>query len=201
MYSQFRVWTKAVVLEQIFSVLIEQALVEEITLMLDSTTVKIHQHTNKTRKGTITKKPDEVKKIVSGAIADIPDGKDGASAYEIAVENGYTGTPEEWLESLQGKKGDSGKAATIEIGEVITVEAGEPAGVENVGTETKAMLKFTIPRGERGLPGSGGGSGGSGLYAFEIREDGHLWLISETETDAERFYINAAGHLIYRMEG
>lgn len=30
------------------------------------------------------------------------DGSDGASAYEIAVENGFEGTEEEWLESLQG---------------------------------------------------------------------------------------------------
>lgn len=30
------------------------------------------------------------------------DGKDGKSAYEIAVENGFEGTEEEWLESLGG---------------------------------------------------------------------------------------------------
>lgn len=34
-------------------------------------------------------------------------GTDGKSAYEIAVENGYTGTKAEWLESLKGKQGDS----------------------------------------------------------------------------------------------
>lgn len=28
-------------------------------------------------------------------------GKDGKSAYEIAVDNGFAGTEEEWLESLQ----------------------------------------------------------------------------------------------------
>lgn len=30
-------------------------------------------------------------------------GKDGKSAYEIAVEHGYTGTEEEWIGSLQGE--------------------------------------------------------------------------------------------------
>lgn len=35
-------------------------------------------------------------------------GKDGASAYEIAVEHGFEGTEEEWLESLKGEKGDKG---------------------------------------------------------------------------------------------
>lgn len=37
----------------------------------------------------------------------IPDGASGKSAYEIAVENGFTGTQEEWLASLVGAKGDS----------------------------------------------------------------------------------------------
>ena len=32
----------------------------------------------------------------------------GKSAYEIAVENGYLGTEEEWLLSLQGKNGTNG---------------------------------------------------------------------------------------------
>lgn len=32
-------------------------------------------------------------------------GLDGKSAYEIAVEQGYEGTIEEWLESLQGDSG------------------------------------------------------------------------------------------------
>lgn len=32
-------------------------------------------------------------------------GDDGKSAYELAVESGYTGTEEEWLDSLKGKDG------------------------------------------------------------------------------------------------
>ena len=32
-------------------------------------------------------------------------GKDGASAYEIAVKHGFEGTEEEWLESLKGADG------------------------------------------------------------------------------------------------
>ena len=37
------------------------------------------------------------------------DGRDGKSAYEIARENGFTGTKEEWLLSLKGAKGDKGE--------------------------------------------------------------------------------------------
>lgn len=37
------------------------------------------------------------------------DGANGKSAYEIARESGFTGTKEEWLESLKGQKGDKGE--------------------------------------------------------------------------------------------
>lgn len=43
-------------------------------------------------------------------------GKNGISAYEVAVENGFVGTEEEWLKSLRGEKGDRGsdlKASVI----------------------------------------------------------------------------------------
>ena len=36
------------------------------------------------------------------------DGTNGKSAYELAVEKGYSGTEEEWLESLKGNNGTSG---------------------------------------------------------------------------------------------
>lgn len=37
-------------------------------------------------------------------------GKDGKSAYEIAVKHGYTGTEEEWIKSLTPKGGEGGGA-------------------------------------------------------------------------------------------
>lgn len=36
-------------------------------------------------------------------------GDPGLSAYEVAQENGYTGTEKEWLASLKGKDGTNGK--------------------------------------------------------------------------------------------
>lgn len=39
----------------------------------------------------------------------VEEGIDGKSAYEVAVDNGFTGTEEEWLLSLQGEKGDTGE--------------------------------------------------------------------------------------------
>src|SRR5690606_6590433 len=37
-----------------------------------------------------------------------PAGPAGASAYEVAVSNGFTGTEADWLASLKGDKGDRG---------------------------------------------------------------------------------------------
>lgn len=37
-------------------------------------------------------------------------GADGKSAYEIAVDNGFEGDEQAWLESLKGEKGDKGDA-------------------------------------------------------------------------------------------
>lgn len=34
-------------------------------------------------------------------------GKDGKSAYEIAVDNGFSGSEQQWIESLVGRPGDT----------------------------------------------------------------------------------------------
>lgn len=44
---------------------------------------------------------------VSGQVDSIR-GPRGYSAYQIAVQNGYEGTKEEWLESLRGERGEQG---------------------------------------------------------------------------------------------
>lgn len=60
----------------------------------------------------------------------------------------------------QGEPGQDGAPATIQIGTVSTLEPGEQATVENVGTENAAILNFGIPKGEQGEPGTGGGGQG-----------------------------------------
>lgn len=131
------------------------------------------------------------------------DGQDGKSAYEIALDHGYTGTEAEWLESVRGQQGEpglNGAAATIKIGTVTTGMPGTDAAVTNVGDETAAVLNFTIPRGDQGTSGGGSSSGGVEMFAFEIRMDGHLWVISEAQTGTN-FYIDADGHLKYKVGG
>lgn len=44
-----------------------------------------------------------------------------------------------------GPKGDTGAAATIAVGEVLTGEPGSTATVVNSGTPTDALLDFSIP--------------------------------------------------------
>ena len=34
-------------------------------------------------------------------------GQDGKSAYELAIENGYSGTEQEWISSLAGRPGET----------------------------------------------------------------------------------------------
>ena len=47
---------------------------------------------------------DYIEELKSGGIQGPP----GKSAYEIAVENGFEGTEQEWLESLKGQDGKDG---------------------------------------------------------------------------------------------
>lgn len=126
------------------------------------------------------------------------DGKDGNTPS--IGENGNWFIAD--IDTGQSAHGESGSAATIEIGAVTTGAPGTEASVINSGTKGAAILDFVIPRGEKGNPGSAGsGSGSFGQYAFEIRADGHLWIVTEDEEKADNFYINDAGHLMYIVEG
>ena len=58
-YGRFRAWTRQGVWEKVLAALIEQDIVDESTLMLDSTTIKVHQHGSGVKKGSIMRKPGE----------------------------------------------------------------------------------------------------------------------------------------------
>lgn len=70
----------------------------------------------------------------------IPKGADGAQ--------GPQGDP--------GPAGQDGAAATIQVGQVTTLPAGQQATVTNVGTANAARFDFGIPKGEPGEDGSAG---------------------------------------------
>ena len=79
-------------------------------------------------------------------------GASGKSAYELAVENGFTGTLTEWLESLKGQSGGSGSAGSDGRGIDSIAKTGTNGLVDTYtitftdGTSTT----FTITNGENG---------------------------------------------------
>ena len=76
-------------------------------------------------------------------------------------------------QGIKGEKGDQGPA-TIQIGNVETIEPNEEAEVVNSGTPIDVVLDFKLPRGEQGETGPRGLPG-------EIGRTEHI-AIDETET-------------------
>lgn len=101
----------------------------------------------------------------------------GKSAYDLAVQEGYEGTLDEWLESLKGEAGAPGDQGP----------QGETGPQGERGPEGEQG-----PQGERGEKGESGGL----LYPqFYIDAAMHLHVTSEDDP-SDRFSVNADGHLI-----
>ena len=64
-------------------------------------------------------------------------GADGKSAYEIAVDEGYVGTEQEWLASLKGETGATGPEGPE--GPAGATGATGPAGADGVGVKSLAV--------------------------------------------------------------
>jgi hypothetical protein len=111
--------------------------------------------------------------VVGGGGEGIPgaDGEDGASAYEIAVANGFDGTEQQWLTSLIGSAGADGAPG----------EQGPPGadgvnGIDGAPGADGAPGRDGIDGingidgapGEQGPPGADGINGADGASAYEI---------------------------------
>ncbi|MDE6664982.1 MAG: hypothetical protein K2K14_02170, partial [Ruminococcus sp.] len=95
-------------------------------------------------------------------------GKDGLSAYEIAVKNGFVGTVSEWLESLKGADGLPGKDG---INGTDGVDGKDGADGRN-GVDGKD--------GRDGVNGQNGTDGENGLSAYELAvQDGYMGTVDE----------------------
>lgn len=70
-----------------------------------------------------------------------PAGQDGASAYEVAVGNGFVGTEQEWLESLRGPEGPAGADGQNGTGNGSRVAGGRNIEVQDNpdGTQTVSV--------------------------------------------------------------
>jgi|SRR5699024_6926687 len=77
-------------------------------------------------------------------------GSAGKSAYELAVEEGFEGSLEDWLESLKGEKGDPG-------------DKGDPGEKGDPGDKGDP--------GEKGEPGDKGQPGADGFPTEEQWND------------------------------
>lgn len=76
-------------------------------------------------------------------------GKDGKSAYEVAVEQGFVGTVDEWLESLHGQNGSSSEPVSMNFPSVYRMMKDRAMKVDSDGLEDllKALLREVIPDG------------------------------------------------------
>lgn len=118
--------------------------------------------------------------------------EDGENAYEVAVDNGFEGTEEEWLlsligrgleftweenklgvrvegeteyqysDNLKGEKGDRGDIGPGNILSVGNVEKGEQAQVTINGESPEQVLNFVLPKGDKGDIGEKGEQGEQG---------------------------------------
>ena len=76
-------------------------------------------------------------------------GKDGKSAYEVAVEQGFVGTVDEWLESLHGQNGSSSEPVSMNFPSVYRMMKARAMKVDSDSLEDllKTLLREVIPDG------------------------------------------------------
>lgn len=105
-----------------------------------------------------------------------------AAPYDIYIWDGTgwrNNGPIQGPAGAKGENGADGKAATVKVGTVTTGVPGSEASVNNSGTQSDAVLDFTIPRGADGAPGSDGEDGG--YYTPAVDGSGQLtWTASKS---------------------
>ncbi len=88
-------------------------------------------------------------------------GDPGKSAYQVAVDNGFSGTEEEWLASLKGDKGDTGATGATGNG-VASVALVSTVGLVNTYRMTftdGTYVDIPITDGAKGDTGDAGATG------------------------------------------
>ncbi len=106
------------------------------------------------------------------------DGSNGKSAYEIAVDNGFVGTEQEWLESLKGEDGKDATAPTVEIDDGgYWVINGKATNVLAVGVNGE--------NGKDGVDGKDGNDGKDGATPTISISDDNYWVINGVKTNVK----------------
>ena len=97
------------------------------------------------------------------------DGADGKSAYDLAVENGYTGTVAEWLASLVGEVGAAGQNGKDGVDGANGKSAYELAVEKGyTGTIDQWLESLVGKTGASGSNGKDGVDGQNGKSAYEL---------------------------------
>jgi hypothetical protein len=119
-----------------------------------------------------------------------PSGPEGKSAYQSAVDDGYTGTEQEWVATFtKGETGDSAYAVAVSLGYADT----EANWLLSLKGDTGADSTVAGPKGDTGTTGDQGQAGKS-AYTIAV-EGGYAdteanWLLSLVATAEEPTYTN-----------
>lgn len=116
--------------------------------------------------------PSEYMQVINAAEAAQ---KIAQSVRDDADSGKFNGKP-----GADGAPGADGKAATIAVGSVTTGEAGSAASVVNSGTESAAVLDFTIPAGAKGEQGEKGPQGEQGPKG-DKGDSGNDYVLTESD--------------------
>lgn len=135
-------------------------------------------------------------------------GADGKSAYQIAVENGFSGDEKTWLESLIGKQGEQGLQGEKGIDGKSAYELAKATGYTGSESEWLESLK-----GADGAPGKDGKDGSSvslknsadectvaNSDAYIDKENYHIYIF-RGEVDGERKFDDLGEFAIVGPQG
>lgn len=122
-------------------------------------------------------------------------GNDGASAYEVAKNNGYTGTEEEWLASLKGNKGDKGDNGITYTPTVGTVTSDETPAVKVTvdSINNTSVFDFTLAKGDKGDKGEKGDTGISPTVTENADNTAYVYKLDITNGDTSYTTPNLMG--------
>ena len=144
--------------------------------------------------------------IIEAAKQEVAEGAQGKSAYEVALDNGFVGTEEEWLASLVGPAGEigpvgpvgpqgvpgvpgkdgqpgrdgiDGKPGKDGISPTATVESNSEGAVITI-TDATGTTTAQVYNGSNGLPGADGQDGFSPTIEVTDTETGVLLTITDS---------------------
>lgn len=111
-------------------------------------------------------------------------------AYRSEWRERTTPNQEKWFypdpNKVIGPQGPQGDAATVDVESTTTLPPDQPAQVENVGTNSAALLRFLIPRGQKGEQGDRGPQGPQGPTGFGLTWIGHADTVDQLPATANQ---------------